>query len=686
LSQVNQAIVMTPTRDELLRKVCQVLVEHGGFKLSWISWNDEATHRLVPVAVWGDETDYVKNIQVYSDERPEGLGPSGRAFRTQQPYICNDLLNEPTTRPWRAAMERRGFRASAVFPIRCQNRVVGTLNVYGDEPDFFQEKEIALLTEAAGDLAFGLDNFVRNDARQRAEDMVRTERDFSTAIINSLPGVLYLYDQSGRFLRWNANLERVTGYAAAELAELHPVDLFIAEDRERIAARIQDVFAQGESSAEAAFLTKDGRVRPYFFTGNAIPFEGRTCLIGVGIDIGARVQAEEAMRASESRYHTLFEQAPDGIVIADAQGNYLEANASICRMLGYPRQELLGLHASDIVVPEETPHIAEALRTLQHRSDYHREWRFRRKDGSTFPADVIATVMPDGNLLGMIRDITARKQAETALRELNENLEHCVAQRTTEMQAAVRRAEAADQIKSAFLATMSHELRTPLNSIIGFTGIVLQGLAGPLNAEQSKQLGMVRGSARHLLELINDVLDISKIEAGQLEVRAEPFELPASIARVTASVQPLAEKKHLALTATVDPALGEMLNDRRRVEQILLNLLNNAIKFTERGGVTLTAERIADYQRSPDEKPGPAVRLRVTDTGLGIKPEDLPKLFQPFRQIDSGLTRSHEGTGLGLAICRRLAVLMGGGISVASEPGQGSVFTVTLPLRKPSTP
>jgi signal transduction histidine kinase len=207
-----------------------------------------------------------------------------------------------------------------------------------------------------------------------------------------------------------------------------------------------------------------------------------------------------------------------------------------------------------------------------------------------------------------------------------------------------------------------------------------------LNAEQSKQLGMVRGSARHLLELINDVLDISKIEAGQLEVRAEPFELPASIARVTASVQPLAEKKHLALTATVDPALGEMLNDRRRVEQILLNLLNNAIKFTERGGVTLTAERIADYQRSPDEKPGPAVRLRVTDTGLGIKPEDLPKLFQPFRQIDSGLTRSHEGTGLGLAICRRLAVLMGGGISVASEPGQGSVFTVTLPLRKPSTP
>jgi signal transduction histidine kinase len=280
-------------------------------------------------------------------------------------------------------------------------------------------------------------------------------------------------------------------------------------------------------------------------------------------------------------------------------------------------------------------------------------------------------------------DITKQRRAETALRELNETLEQKVATRTEELRAALVRAEAADQIKSAFLATMSHELRTPLNSIIGFTGIVLQGLAGPLNEEQTKQLGMVRGSARHLLELINDVLDISKIEAGQLDVRAESFDLRASIERVVSSVKLLSEKRNLALTATLDPALSEMYSDRRRLEQVLLNLLNNAIKFTERGSVSLTVDRVAEFARSPDEKPGPAVRLRVADTGIGIKPEDLPKLFQPFRQIESGLARSHEGTGLGLAICRRLAVLMGGSISVASEWSRGSVFTVILPLRKP---
>ena len=241
--------------------------------------------------------------------------------------------------------------------------------------------------------------------------------------------------------------------------------------------------------------------------------------------------------------------------------------------------------------------------------------------------------------------------------------------RTTELAVAKERAESADQLKSAFLATMSHELRTPLNSIIGFTGILLQGLAGPLNPEQKKQLEMVRNSARHLLALINDVLDISKIEAGQIEIAPAPFDLREAIEKVLHTVQPLAETKHLPLTPHLPPGVGQITSDRRRVEQILLNLLSNAIKFTQSGGVTLTAEAV----------PG-AVRISVTDTGLGIKPEDIGKLFQPFRQLDSGLTRQHEGTGLGLAICKRLVERLGGTIGVISQWGAGSTFWFTLPV------
>ncbi len=337
------------------------------------------------------------------------------------------------------------------------------------------------------------------------------------------------------------------------------------------------------------------------------------------------------------------------------------------------------------MVPEEISRIGTALKAIQSQPDYHREWRFRRKDGSIFPAEVIATVMPDGNILALIRDITERKRAELALHSLNENLEQEVAVRTGELQSALVRAEAADRIKSAFLATMSHELRTPLNSIIGFTGIVIQGLAGPLNPEQTKQLGMVRSSARHLLDLINDVLDISKIEAGQLEVHAEPFQLRDSLEHIAALVKPLAEKKGLELTI-VAPDSGAMVSDKRRVDQILLNLVTNAIKFTERGRVTVTAEIVAAYKFSTAAASLPSVRLRVEDTGIGITPDDLATLFQPFRQVDSGLSRQHEGTGLGLAICRRLASLLGGEISATSEWAKGSAFTVTIPLRLTSTP
>ena len=257
-------------------------------------------------------------------------------------------------------------------------------------------------------------------------------------------------------------------------------------------------------------------------------------------------------------------------------------------------------------------------------------------------------------------------------------LEQRVALRTDELTKANRdlhvakeAAESADRVKSAFLATMSHELRTPLNSIIGFTGILLQGLAGPLNAEQRKQLEMVRDSSRHLLALINDVLDISKIEAGQLEMRPVTFDLRASFLKTAGIVKPLAEKKALDLRVDVAPTVGFVTSDPRRIEQILLNLLNNAVKFTERGSITLRAVRV-----------GAAIRFSVADTGIGIKPENLGVLFQPFRQIDSGLARQHEGTGLGLAICRRLTELLGGSISVESEWGKGSVFTCTLPLPK----
>ena len=270
-------------------------------------------------------------------------------------------------------------------------------------------------------------------------------------------------------------------------------------------------------------------------------------------------------------------------------------------------------------------------------------------------------------------NIVLKRQVNTRTRQLqqaNVEMEHRVEQRTAELAQALEKAEQADRVKSAFLATMSHELRTPLNSIIGFTGIMLQGLAGPLNDEQNKQMHMVQSSARHLLGLINDVLDISKIEAGQLELSFSTFELRASIEKMLNLVQPLARDKELELRSECPVAVGTVCTDQHRLEQIILNLLTNAIKFTEQGHVeVLCAVAENGYV------------VKVCDTGIGIAAQDMPELFRPFHQLDSGLARKREGTGLGLSICKRLVELMGGNIQVESQSGIGSTFSIWLPSR-----
>jgi len=532
---------------------------------------------------------------------------------------------------------------------------------------------------------------------KQAEAVALSEKHFSDTMIESMPGILYFYNQQGRFLRWNRNMESVSGYSGEEIARMHPLDFFPEADKPVLKEKIMEVFEKGASFVKASFLAKNGSATLYFFTGKRLNYNGEPCLVGMGIDITEHKQAEDRLAESEQKYRELVELANSIILRWNSEGNITFLNEFGQRFFGYSSEEIMGRHVIGTIVPPTE----SSGRDLQHLMEQI------CADPKAFEQNINENICRDGRrvsvawtnkivsdeqgkvveILSIGTDITEHQHAEEKIRELNASLEQRVIQRTEELQTALVRAEAADRLKSAFLATMSHELRTPLNSIIGFTGVVLQGMAGPLNPEQAKQLGMVRLSARHLLELINDVLDLSKIEAGQIEVRLEPFDLRTSLERVISLVKPLAEKKGLTLAMVEPPKLDEMLSDRRRVEQILINLLNNAIKFTDHGGVTLTAELVNDFR--PAFGVGgqwPAVRLCVTDTGIGIKPEDMKMLFQPFHQIDSGLARQHEGTGLGLTICRRLAALLGGEIFVTSEWAKGSEFSVILPLGKPLKP
>jgi signal transduction histidine kinase len=276
------------------------------------------------------------------------------------------------------------------------------------------------------------------------------------------------------------------------------------------------------------------------------------------------------------------------------------------------------------------------------------------------------------------KEIEKRKQIGDELRKHQEHLGELVKERTSdleektiELEQANIRLQEMDRLKSVFLASMSHELRTPLNSIIGFTGIILQGMAGDVNEEQRKQLTMVKNSASHLLSMIDDVLDISKIEEGRLKLSLEEFGLNDVVSEVVETLSSTASEKGLDLLTEVPEGIT-LFTDRRRMKQVLMNLGSNAVKFTDQGNVTIAARVPGDEN----------LEVRVIDTGIGIKKEDMDKLFQPFQRVGMSLTKSYtEGTGLGLHLTKKLVNLLGGDISAKSEYGRGSEFTLTVPLK-----
>jgi PAS domain S-box-containing protein len=364
--------------------------------------------------------------------------------------------------------------------------------------------------------------------------------------------------------------------------------------------------------------------------------------------------------APDELFRCAFEALSEGLVMTDARDVVSYVNTRLVQMTGFGREELLGRPVEDVLVPEsEKPGYRERIRNRLRGLSERYELVLQRKDGQRFFAEVSATPFrgPKGEIIGTIgavTDVTERKRSRE------------------ELLASAHAAEAASRAKSAFLANMSHELRTPLNAIIGYSEMVFEeaqergqdGLLGDLEKIQS--------SGKHLLALINDILDLSKIEAGRMELHFEVFEVPGLVSEAVSTIEPLAARRGNLLEVAC-PGELRMRCDMMRLRQVLLNLLSNASKFTERGRVRLS---VSSRQRDGQ----PWVSFEVTDTGIGMSPEQLGRLFQAFSQADVSTTRKYGGTGLGLVISRQLCQMMGGDIAVESQPGRGSTFTVHLPL------
>ena len=478
---------------------------------------------------------------------------------------------------------------------------------------------------------------------------------------------IFALDPTGVIVSWNAGAERIKGYAAREVIGRHFSIFYTPEDlaNDKPGDELARAAAEGRAEDEGWRVRKDGTE----FWASVIVTALRDAtgrLVGfakVTRDLTERRRVEDQLRGSEDRLRILIQSVKDyGIFMLDPDGRVASWNEGARRIKGYEADEILGQHFS-VFYPEPArasgfpDYELEVARAVGRFED--EGWRVR-KDGTQFWANVVITALfgDDGSLIGfakVTRDLTERRLAQ---------------QREIEDARRLAESDASNRAKTGFLAAMSHELRTPLNAIAGYAQLMQDGVAGPITEQQDEYLARIRGSQQHLLGIVNDLLNYSRIEAGEVAYELSALPLHDVVERVMSMVRPQADRKRLRLDAGAAEPPVIALADRLKTEQIVLNLVSNAVKFTPEGGaVTVTCVLR-----------GRVAAIDVRDTGPGIPEDKQEMIFDPFVQLGRSLTSAHEGAGLGLAISRDLARAMNGDVTVQSTPGSGATFTLSLPV------
>jgi PAS domain S-box-containing protein len=554
-----------------------------------------------------------------------------------------------------------------------------------------------------GYLLIGTDN----TARKQAEEALLKAGALQSAIFSSANFSSIATDAKGVIQIFNVGAERMLGYAASEVMnKITPADI---SDPQEVIARARAlsgelgtpitpgfealVFKASrgiEDIYELTYIRKDGSRFPAVVSVTALR-DAQDAIIGyllIGTDNTARKQIEEERMKLDQRLRdqhfynrSLLESNIDALMTTDPRGIITDANKQMEKLTGCTRDELIGAPFKNYFT-EPTRAEAGINQVLNEGKVTNYELTARARNGSLTVVSYNASTFHDRDrvlqgVFAAARDVTELKLFEQRLQQKNIELEE------------------ASRMKSEFLANMSHELRTPLNAIIGFSEVLVDGLVGEMTSQQRGFLTDIYSSGKHLLSLINDILDLSKIEAGKMTLDLEPVQVASLFTNSLSIIREKAAARHIRLTLDASEDLGAVRSDARKVKQIVYNLLSNAVKFTsERGEVALRASRVLREEVGqlsdssmgrtfplPDNEFTTFLKITVTDTGMGISPEGLDLLYKPFSQIDSGLSRKFEGTGLGLAMVKLLADLHGGAVAVESEVGKGSRFTVWLPFR-----
>jgi len=676
LSQVNQSIVRAVSQEELLQQVCETMVTGARFKVVWIGRHDSQTHQVRPVASAGAKT-YLEHVIFYADDRPEGRGPVGICLREGKPAIFNDFLNAPQSLAWREAAQAFELRAAAAFPIRFQGVVWGALTVYDTEAGVFQDKEIALLEEAALDISYALDNLDKEAKRRQAEE----GRLLLATAVGQAAETIVVTDVNGAIQYVNPTFERVTGYSSAEVIGQNLRILKSGQQDERFYRDLWQTILSGNTwrgrfvnrRKDGSLYVEEAVISPVRDTAGRI-----TNFVAVKHDVTEREQAARALRESEEKYHILFENSRDAFMtLATPSWQFTDVNAATVEMFRAGDKTALLAATPWQLSPEFQPDgrrseekAQEMIETALKKGFHFFEWQHKRFDGDEFPATILLTRFELNGvtmLQATLRDISAEKAAMKSLRETNERLDRALNE-LKQAQAKVLEQERL-RIVGQMASGIAHDFNNALAPILGFCELLCENANLRKNDEKLREfLDLMRAAAKDAAEVVRRLRELYRKREDYTQFGAVNLTKLAQQAVMLTEPRWKAEAAAAGATIRFDLDLQpvpDILGSESALREILTNLILNAVDAMPQGG-TIRLRCYADNQ---------LVTVEVSDTGIGMSEEVRQHCFDPFFT-----TKGEKGTGLGLAMVDAIVRNHGGTIHIVSQPGEGATFTLRFPV------
>ncbi|BAY24171.1 multi-component transcriptional regulator, winged helix family protein [Calothrix sp. NIES-2100] len=687
LSNCSQVLVRAKDELDLLHRICQMIVEVGGYRLAWVGFAENDGEKTIrPIAQAGYEDGYLQSLNLTWADTIHGRGPSGTAIRTGQTAIIQNILTDPNYEIWRCQASKQGYAASISLPLIAEHQVFGALNIYATEPNSFDSDEVELLQALAADLAYGIMALRNQRDRQLAQIALQQSQQSYQQLVELCPEAIFI-EGDGNFVFVNSAAVKLFGATVPiELLGKKILDLVHPDSQQAVSEnfRLLKEFHQEIPLHEVQFLRLDGTAIALEIAAAPCIYQSQPASQFIARDITKRKQTEaflhkannelelrvaqrtaelislnrklqselderqkiqEQLRISQVKFARILDIADDAIISIDAQQKITLFNQGAEKIFGYTASEAIG-KPLDLLLPlrfaqAHRHHVVDfgTSPNLARRMGERREIFGRRRDGTEFPAEASISKLDQGNKVYytvILRDITERKQIE--------------------------------RMKDEFVSVVSHELRTPLTSIHGSLGMLTSGLLTATSEQGKRLLQIATDSTDRLVRLINDILDIERIESGRVKMERETRNVAELIESAVNIMQPLAEKAGVKLS--IESLSVELWIDPDRIVQTLTNLLSNAIKFSTAGA---TVWLVAAQEENE-------VLFTVKDTGRGIPEDKLDSIFERFQQVDSSDSRNHDGTGLGLAICQSIVQQHGGRIWVESRLEEGSSFYFSIPI------